>query len=85
MLSDFRFALRQVAKSRGFTLVKANGRVSLSGIVGASISAPISVPLAERCGARQPVAVLVMMGTLDDVYLHYTGREFAAEDGRGGH
>jgi MFS family permease len=27
---------------RGFTLVKANGRVSLSGIVGASVSAPIA-------------------------------------------
>jgi polyhydroxybutyrate depolymerase len=36
----------------------------------ASISSPISAPLAERCGARDPVAVLVMMGTLDDAYLY---------------
>ena len=36
---------------RDFTLVKANGRVSLSGIVGASVSAPIAAPgLARRPG-----------------------------------
>ena len=34
---------------RGFTLVKANGRVSLSGIVGAAISAPIAA-LASLAG-----------------------------------
>jgi Major Facilitator Superfamily len=35
----------------GFTLVKANGRVSLSGIVGASISAPIAA-LASLAGSE---------------------------------
>jgi polyhydroxybutyrate depolymerase len=34
----------------------------------ASVSAPISAPLAERCGPHLPVSVLVMMGTLDDAY-----------------
>jgi hypothetical protein len=36
---------------RDFTLVKANGRVSLSGIVGASVSAPIAA-LASLAGAE---------------------------------
>jgi hypothetical protein len=36
---------------RGFTLVKANGRVSLSGIVGASVSAPIAA-LASLAGSE---------------------------------
>lgn len=34
----------------------------------ASVAAPISAPLAERCGPGAPVSVLVMMGTLDDAY-----------------
>jgi polyhydroxybutyrate depolymerase len=34
----------------------------------ASIAAPISAPLAERCGPGGPVSVLVLMGTLDDAY-----------------
>ncbi len=39
----------------------------------ASIAAPISAPLAERCGPGAPVSVLVMMGTLDDAY-RYEGQ-----------
>ena len=36
---------------RDFTLVKANGRVSLSGIVGATVSAPIAA-LASLAGSE---------------------------------
>jgi polyhydroxybutyrate depolymerase len=39
----------------------------------ASVAAPISGPLAERCGPAAPVSVLVMMGTLDDAY-RYEGQ-----------
>jgi polyhydroxybutyrate depolymerase len=39
----------------------------------ASVSAPISAALAERCGPQWPVSVLVLMGTLDDAY-PYEGR-----------
>jgi polyhydroxybutyrate depolymerase len=39
----------------------------------ASIAAPISTPLAQRCRPSRPVSVLVAMGTLDDAY-PYEGR-----------
>jgi polyhydroxybutyrate depolymerase len=39
----------------------------------ASIAAPMSTPLAQRCRPARPVSVLVVMGTLDDAY-PYEGR-----------
>jgi hypothetical protein len=67
---------------RGFTLVKANGRVSLSGIVGATVSAPIAA-LASLIGPEWSLRYATVLFVIATVAAIRLPAEVDSSEGEG--